>query len=184
MKRRHLISLLLAHLTACICMADGFPAGSPSFDSSYTNTLKKASKDGKPSILVFSATWCGPCQTNKAKVYPDSSVQPYHDKFVWAYLDADEALNAKAMEKYGVSGIPHIEFLDKDGKSLGNIVGACSAAEFTKKLDEIVAASKSSAAASTAASSDLKDAVLEELKAKKARAAKKAAEAAKEAVMK
>jgi thiol:disulfide interchange protein len=177
MNRRHFASLALALVSfASTAFADAFPSGSPAFETDYKKTLKKATKDAKPSIVVFSASWCGPCQTNKKSVYPNSAVKPYHDKFVWAYLDTDEAANAKVSEKYNVSGIPHIEFLDKNGKSLGNLVGATTPADFSKKLDEILKTAGASATAAAAKTGDLNDAIAKDLAekaAKKKAAAKK-----------
>jgi thiol:disulfide interchange protein len=138
-------ALLLAF--APLALADGFPAGSPAFSTSQSDVLKKAAKDGKPGIIIFSASWCGPCQENKAKVYPSAKVAPYHDKFAWAYLDVDDEANAKAIAKYGVEGIPHIEFVDKDGKSLGKMSGGSSPADFAKQLEKVLAATAKSSAA-------------------------------------
>ena len=58
---------------------------------------------------------------------------------MWAYLDADEAGNKKVMEEFKVSGIPHIQFLDKDGKAIDKQVGASNPAEFAKKLEGVLA---------------------------------------------
>ena len=119
--------------------ASDFPKGSPKFEKRYKAALEEGKKAGKPVVLVFSATWCGPCQQMKKNVYPSATIQPYHDKFVWAYLDADEAANAKPQQKYGVNGIPHIEFVDAEGKSLGNQVGSTSPEAFAKILDGVLA---------------------------------------------
>ena len=74
----------------------------------------------------------------KKKVYPSEAVKGFHDKFIWAYLDADEAANEKPMKDFGVSGIPHIEFLGTDGKSVGKQVGGSSPEDFAKKLDGVL----------------------------------------------
>lgn len=119
--------------------AGEFPKGSPKFVTSYRKLLSTQKESGKPAIVVFSATWCGPCQAMKKGVYPSEAVKPFHDKFVWAYLDTDDSTNKKAAEKYGVKGIPHIEFLDASGESIGNQVGGSSPEAFAKKLEAMLA---------------------------------------------
>ncbi len=129
---------LAAIFAATTSFAADFPKGSPKFETSLKSALSEAEKTGKPVIAVFSAVWCGPCQDMKKNVYPSDAVKAYHDKFVWAYLDTDEASNAKAGEKYGVSGIPHIQFLDKSGKALDKQVGSSSAEDFAKTLEGVL----------------------------------------------
>jgi thioredoxin-like negative regulator of GroEL len=115
--------------------AKDFPKGSPSFETDYEKAVKLGAKEGKPVLLVFSAVWCGPCQTNKKDVYPAAAVKPYHDKFVWAYIDADLKENRKVMKEFGVNGIPHIQFLDKDGKAVDKFIGGTTPDAFVKVLD-------------------------------------------------
>lgn len=105
--------------------------------TSYRQALSKAEKEGKPVVLVFSAAWCPPCQQMKKNVYPSAEVTPMHDKFVWAYLDVDEGDNSRAAEKFSVSGIPHVEFLDASGKSLGKQVGGVTPAAFASLLKDV-----------------------------------------------
>lgn len=132
-------SLTLALLAACsVALASDFPKGSPAFETKLSEALKKAKAEGKPVIAVFSAVWCGPCQMMKKQVYPSAEVTPFHDKFVWAYLDTDEAANEADASKYGVSGIPHIQFLDKNGKPVDKQVGSSPAGEFAKTLEGIL----------------------------------------------
>lgn len=146
MNRRSLITLaavvlagLFSTTTGAFAAGHEFPKGSPKFETKYKSALAEAKKSGKPVIVVFSASWCGPCQANKKNVYPSDAVKPYHDKFVWAYLDTDEKDNGKAAEEFGVSGIPHIQFLDKDGKSIDKQIGGTSPDVFAKKLEEVLA---------------------------------------------
>jgi thiol:disulfide interchange protein len=154
MNRRSLTTFAAAALAGALftlnASAKDFPEGSPKFESKYKSALSEAKKTGKPVLLVFSATWCGPCQANKKNVYPAAAVKPYHDKFVWAYLDADDDANKKPMTEYGVDGIPHIQFLDRDGKSIDKLVGATTPDKFAKKLQDVLAKSGGSAPAKPA----------------------------------
>lgn len=143
-------SISLGLLAACsIALAGDFPKGSPTFETKLSSALAKAKAEGKPVIAVFSAVWCGPCQVMKKEVYPSAEVKKYHDKFVWAYLDTDIEANNKDAEKFGVSGIPHIQFLDKNGKSVEKQVGSTSPDDFAKTLKGVL--KKAGSAETTAA---------------------------------
>jgi thiol:disulfide interchange protein len=143
MKTRTFLALAatVAGLPMISC-AEEAPKGSPKFMNDYAKAVEAGAKEKKPVIVIFSATWCGPCQVMKKKVYPSDAVKGFHDKFIWAYLDADEKGNEKPMKDFGVSGIPHIEFLGADGKSVGKQVGSSSPEDFAKKLDGILAKAK------------------------------------------
>ena len=114
--------------------AGDFPKNSPAFHTSHAAAVKASKESGKPLVMIFSASWCGPCQANKNHVYPSKEVQPYHDKFVWAYLDADDEANVPAMRKAGVTGIPHIEILDKTQKRLAQSIGMTTPGNFANTL--------------------------------------------------
>jgi len=131
------ILLLLAAATS-FALASDFPKGSPPFQDSTTSAMSAAKKSGKPVILVFSAAWCPPCQTMKHDVYPSAEVKAFHDKFVWAYIDIDDPSNESAATKYGVNSIPHIEFLNAEGKEISKQVGGTSSTEFAKTLQSVL----------------------------------------------
>lgn len=140
MNRRHLIAIafgtILAVAASGTTSAADFPAGSPKFHTSHAAALKASKESGKPVVMIFSASWCPPCQANKKNVYPSKEVKAHHDQFVWAYLDADDDANIPAMQKAGVNGIPHIEIIDKTGKTIGQAIGGTSPAAFAKVLEE------------------------------------------------
>jgi thiol:disulfide interchange protein len=123
-------------------LASDFPEGSPAFVSTLTEAKTKAAAEGKPVIAVYSAVWCPPCQAMKKSVYPSDAVKKFHDKFVWAYIDTDEKSNAADAEKAGVSGIPHIQFLNKDGKEIGKQVGGTSPDDFAETLQKMLKKAK------------------------------------------
>jgi len=142
MKLRRLFTFITTLGLSAVCApsshAANFPQGSPDFVTSHDAALKAAKETGKPVVLVFSASWCPPCQANKTNVYPSAAVKSFHDKFVWAYLDADLQTNVSAMQKFGVNGIPHIQFLSKDGTSLGNLIGGTSPQAFAATLTQVL----------------------------------------------
>lgn len=134
-----LLPLLAAPLLVPSCGGAGgaktdFPPGSPAFHTDYERALAEARAHDKPVVLVFSASWCPPCRANKADVYPSPEVQALHGDFVWAYLDTDEARNRPHAGRYGVSGIPHIQFVDSSGAPLGEVVGGTTPADFAREL--------------------------------------------------
>jgi thiol-disulfide isomerase/thioredoxin len=133
------LALLLSTLALPFASIAGeFPAGSPPFVTSLEAVTKASQASGKPAIVVFSASWCPPCQSMKHDVYPSAAVKPLHDQFVWAYLDVDDPANAAAAKKFGVNGIPHIQFLGKDGKKLQKQVGSSSPEDFAKLLKGVL----------------------------------------------
>ena len=136
---KNLFLTAAAVLFALPLLAGEFPPGSPPFVPSLAKAQANAAKSGKPMVVVFSAAWCPPCQLMKKEVYPSPEVTALHDKFEWAYIDVDEESNAPAARQFGVQGIPHVEFLDKNGKSLGNQVGSTSPSDFAASLKKTLA---------------------------------------------
>ena len=130
--------ILLLAAASSLALASDFPKGSPPFQDSSATAMTAARSSGKPVILVFSAAWCPPCQAMKHDVYPSAEVKAFHDTFVWAYLDVDDPRNESAAMKYGVNGIPHIEFLNAAGKEIGKQIGGTSSEEFAKTLQTML----------------------------------------------
>lgn len=109
-------------------------SGEPVFHHDFNEAMAAAGESGKPVVTIFSAKWCGPCQTMKKKVYPSSEVAPFHDSFVWAYLDTDQESNRSLMQKYRVSGIPHISFVSATGEVIEETKGSMAPADFAQVL--------------------------------------------------
>lgn len=135
MKRIALSLILLAIFTPAARSAEGGPAFLDNFDKA----VAASKSSGKPLIAIFSASWCPPCQQMKKSVYPSKEAQPFHDKFVWAYLDADDRANGAVMSQFKVSGIPHVAFVAPDGQIMGHFAGAISPKEFAEVLTQVLA---------------------------------------------
>jgi len=76
----------------------------------------------------------------KRAVYPSPEVKPFHDQFVWAYLDADEAENQTLMLQYGVQGIPHIAVHDSEGRVTAQLRGALGPDQLALELSKAIPA--------------------------------------------
>lgn len=129
---------LAAVAVTSLAFAADFPEGSPAFESKLSDALAKAKTEGKPVIAVYSAVWCPPCQAMKKNVYPSKEIKKFHDKFVWAYIDTDVKENGPDAQKAGVTGIPHIQFLNKEGKEVDKMVGGTSPDNFADKLKDVL----------------------------------------------
>jgi len=136
---KNIVRIFTAAFFASTLIAADFPAGSPKFATSNDAVTQAAKDNGKPSLIVFSASWCGPCQEMKKNVYPSAEVKPFHDKFNWAYLDIDVPANQKVFEGLKLESVPYILFLDASGKKLDEQDGGVETGkEFVAKLEGVL----------------------------------------------
>jgi thioredoxin-related protein len=103
---------------------------------SYDSALKSAKESGKLVMVDFTADWCGWCKELDKKTYSDAKVIEFaKDKLVSVKVDTETPEGAKLQQKFEVSGLPTILFLDGEGKVQGKVVGFKPAAPFLAKLD-------------------------------------------------
>jgi thiol:disulfide interchange protein len=110
----------------------------PAYIADVPTALQLSQAMKKPLVLIFSASWCPPCQTMKKRVYPSPEVAPYHNSVLWCYADVDKPEVREWAMKYDVSGIPHVVFINSDGTEKGEVVGGVAADEFASNLAALI----------------------------------------------
>lgn len=111
---------------------------------SLKSALRTAESQDKMLMLVFSATWCAPCNYMNDYVFTNKQISSfYNSNFVNVYLDADKdkSFIKQVKDKVGnVNEIPSFLFFDKDQYFVYHFEGSQTTSDFLKKghraLDE------------------------------------------------
>lgn len=89
--------------------------------------------EGKPMVVDFWATWCGPCR--KIGPYIEELAEAYGDRAIIGKVDVDE--NDQLAIRFGIRNIPTILFL-RNGEIVDKQVGAAPKAALEAKLQSIL----------------------------------------------
>ena len=88
---------------------------------------------GKPVVLDFWATWCGPCRSIAPIL--EELAKENKDQIVIYKVDVDKC--REIAEAFGISSIPAVLYIPIDGEP-SMTIGARSKAKFQEEIDKIL----------------------------------------------
>ncbi len=92
---------------------------------------KEVLQSSLPVLVDFWATWCGPCKMIAPHL--EELAKEYAGRMKIGKIDIDSY--SKTATEYGVMSIPTLIFF-RNGKVMGQLVGAVSLAELKRKIEE------------------------------------------------
>ncbi len=97
------------------------------------NNFEELLQSGKPLVIDFWATWCGPCK--QIGPFIEELASEYEGKVTVGKCDIEE--NDDLVGKYGIRNIPTVLFI-KDGQIVDKQVGAAAKNIFQTKIDALL----------------------------------------------
>ena len=88
--------------------------------------------EGKPMIIDFWATWCGPCQMVGPMI--EELATEFDGRIIIGKVNVDE--NSDLPSQYGIRNIPTILFF-KNGQVVNKLVGVQSKAKLQEEANKL-----------------------------------------------
>ena len=88
---------------------------------------------GKPVVIDFWATWCGPCRVLGPTV--EEVAEEYADKAIVAKCNVDDCEDISM--KYRIRNIPTLVFI-KNGEVVDRTVGVVSKQDITSRIEKLL----------------------------------------------
>lgn len=125
--------VLLALPTLAAAQAD--PRPRIAWETDYHQAVQQAEESGKPVLIDFYATWCGPCKMMDEQTYTDPDVIQALGDYVAVKVDVDAA--EKVAFAYGVQSIPRTVVLNIHREMVGDRVGFLERDDFLALLKDV-----------------------------------------------
>jgi thioredoxin-related protein len=94
------------------------------FEGSFQDALELAKKENKLIFFDAYASWCGPCNRMKSKVFTQEEVGSYfNSRFINIKIDMEKGEGPSLAKKYRVTAYPTLLFIDHTGKLIHGAVG-------------------------------------------------------------
>ena len=132
--RRLTVVVLAAAMFVC---SAGIAAEIP-WSIDIEDALQRATENGQPVLMEFTADWCGYCKKMEKTTFTDPDVaQRISRNFVAVKVDADQ--NKDLVKDLGIKGLPAILIVSPDLKVIERISGFQTPEALIPKLDAVIA---------------------------------------------
>ena len=113
-------------------------------DNSWGTNLEKAmqvaKQANKPILVMFSATWCPPCNDMKKEVLTQPQIRQQLAAWVPVYLD--EAKEPDLVKRFKIEAFPTFVMLNNQGNEMDRFMGGRPLKEFSTRIDEVLKRNK------------------------------------------
>lgn len=100
---------------------------------SYEEFEQLVEKSDKPTVMYFTAEWCGPCR------FTNPTIKELADEYTQLLnifsIDAD--IDAQLVTKFGIRYVPAI-IMWKNGKVVDKIIGAQPKKNYSERFDKLL----------------------------------------------
>jgi thiol-disulfide isomerase/thioredoxin len=109
----------------------------PWFDDAYAVATSIARAKKVPIVVDLWAPWCHSCLSMQSFVFSDPSLKALADRFVWAAVDTEKAVNAQVLAKLPIEAWPTFYIVDaQTGAVAARQIGTMSLAELRVFLED------------------------------------------------
>jgi thioredoxin-like negative regulator of GroEL len=130
-----IVHLLVVLATGMLALAAAPTPAQTRWETNFETARREAAQSGRPLLVDFYATWCGPCRMMEEQTFSDPAVKQLLARVVCVRLDVDR--RPPLATEFEVESIPRVLLLRPEGgRPLLDLQGFRDAASFAQDLGQ------------------------------------------------